>query len=339
MLRYIGMLHHKKHGVFAAVTVLVASVIFTMLSGIESIALAQGSTCPIRTGVPYRSWSRSSVFYITPGCQRQPIKNPGIYFSYFTSWNDVQFTSDAALYSVPRHPLGFLPWGPRRRYENGTVMKTVTEPTVYILSDGRLHPIASETVFSNLHLDWSWVEDVSPDVITLFPKEAPLYTNNDYPDAFVFKYPDQSTVYALEKLGSGTYTKSPIDSYETLQAIYRPDRVAVLPATQTFDDVNAAPVEIQVRPSAPANLRATDITRTSISFRWFDRSSNETSFVIERREMLTETDYRDYTFVPANTNTYTDTGVLPRHTYRYRLRAINGGGRSSPSTPIEITAE
>jgi hypothetical protein len=170
-------------------------------------ASVSAATCPLRTEAPYRSWSRNSVFYITADCRRQPIRNPEVYFTYFESWNNVLFTSDELLYSVPRHPLGFLPWGPRKDYGNGSLIKTVTDDTVYIMSAGRLYPIGSEDVFHHLHLDWSWVEDVAPSVLNLFPMRTPLVSNSDYPEQFAFQYTASTTVYTLELSDTKTVTK------------------------------------------------------------------------------------------------------------------------------------
>jgi hypothetical protein len=67
----------------------------------------------------------------------------------------------------------------------------------------------------------------------------------------------------------------------------------------------------------------------SLNLKWTDVSSNETGFKIER--MASTGNYGQLATVPANVQTYTDTGLNSGTTYCYRVRAYNSAGSSSPS--------
>ncbi len=76
-------------------------------------------------------------------------------------------------------------------------------------------------------------------------------------------------------------------------------------------------------PSAPTNLMAISVGSKSIKLTWSDNSNNETGFKIYRDNELVAT-------VPANTTTYTDTGLIKGKTYYYEVRATNSKGDSDP---------
>jgi len=76
-------------------------------------------------------------------------------------------------------------------------------------------------------------------------------------------------------------------------------------------------------PSAPTNLMAISVGSKSIQLTWSDNSNNETGFKIFRDNELVAT-------VPANTTTYTDTGLIKGKTYYYEVRATNNKGDSDP---------
>jgi hypothetical protein len=80
---------------------------------------------------------------------------------------------------------------------------------------------------------------------------------------------------------------------------------------------------------------ATALSSTSISITWNDNSSNETGFRIRR-----STDGINYSLlvnVPANTISYTDTGLAPNTTYYYQVGAFNACGIANNPTPASAT--
>jgi hypothetical protein len=82
-------------------------------------------------------------------------------------------------------------------------------------------------------------------------------------------------------------------------------------------------------PDAPSNLTVTGVTRTSVSLAWTDNSTNETGFELLRCN-LTCTSIS----LPANTVSYTDTGLTRNTQYTYRVRAVNSSGASAWSNDV-----
>ena len=102
---------------------------------------------------------------------------------------------------------------------------------------------------------------------------------------------------------------------------------SVIVSTKTLAIIGAVP-------QAPTNLTGVAISSISISLSWTDNSNNETGFKIERK-----TEGGTYTVistVPANSTSYTDTGLQHSTTYYYRVFAYNSYGNSSYSNEVRI---
>ena len=87
---------------------------------------------------------------------------------------------------------------------------------------------------------------------------------------------------------------------------------------------NEANATTPVPPLTPSDAHPTTVTTSSIAFAWQDNSNNEDKFSIFRR-----TGEGSFIFVhdvPANTTTYTDTGLSPGTEYDYHIQAANLGG-------------
>ncbi|MBN1671939.1 MAG: heparin lyase I family protein [Kiritimatiellae bacterium] len=103
-------------------------------------------------------------------------------------------------------------------------------------------------------------------------------------------------------------------------------------------------------PAAPAGLAATAVSPNRVELQWTDRSGNETSFKIDRRQSGTEAWVR--IAVPASdTTTYTDTGLPADTKFYYMVKAWNAAGNSDysnvadartfpppPAPPAELAA-
>jgi titin len=75
-------------------------------------------------------------------------------------------------------------------------------------------------------------------------------------------------------------------------------------------------------PTAPSELRVTVRAESSISLAWWDRSSDESGFSIERS--TNGTTFTEVGSVGANASDYTDSGLTPATNYWYRVRAFSG---------------
>lgn len=91
-------------------------------------------------------------------------------------------------------------------------------------------------------------------------------------------------------------------------------------------------------PSAPQLLQSPNQTISTIDLLWWDTSTNEQYFVIERSTdrnfwaVLTDTWF-------ANTGYFTDKNLLEGVTYYYRVKATNAGGSSAYSNILTIATK
>jgi hypothetical protein len=78
-----------------------------------------------------------------------------------------------------------------------------------------------------------------------------------------------------------------------------------------------------MKPTAPANLVAVGLSDKQVQLTWTDLSSNETAYVIQKKnEYLNR--YLDYDTVAANVTSYIDSVYLtPQTSYKYRVIAFN----------------
>jgi hypothetical protein len=90
-----------------------------------------------------------------------------------------------------------------------------------------------------------------------------------------------------------------------------------------------------VVPIAPTKLTATTLSSDKVKLLWSDNSSNETGFIIERK------DNGSIFSIIANVNvdlvSYVDSLLLPNKTYTYRIYAYNSSGNSSFSNEVEYS--
>ncbi len=190
----------------------------------------------LESGKPYKHPFHSGVYYISEDCTKRPIKNSNIYFSYFNSWNDVDTVSQSLLDSIPDNELGFLPWGPKRDFKNGSLLKTVTDPKVYLILNDKRYPIGSETAFRNLGYSFAWIEDVDQRVLNKYLVGRDISSTSDYPKTLVFKYEGSPKVYILDDHNDKDLGKRHVISYKDLSRDYRVDRIAVLPSSVVIND-------------------------------------------------------------------------------------------------------
>ncbi|MGC8789623.1 MAG: stalk domain-containing protein, partial [Caldisericum sp.] len=103
------------------------------------------------------------------------------------------------------------------------------------------------------------------------------------------------------------------------------------------DGVNVFPPSGETAPSAPSNLFAISISSSQINLTWVDNSDNEDGFKIERKK--TGETYTEIKTLPANTTSYSDTGLSSNTTYYYRIRAFNSYGNSSYSNEVSVSTK
>lgn len=88
-------------------------------------------------------------------------------------------------------------------------------------------------------------------------------------------------------------------------------------------------------PAAPSNLSATAKSRSQITLTWADNSTNETNFVLERSsDNIT---FATALTLAAGTKTFTNSALMPKKLYYYRICAKNAYGFSEYSNTAGAT--
>ncbi|HSF38941.1 MAG TPA: fibronectin type III domain-containing protein [Thermoanaerobaculia bacterium] len=87
-------------------------------------------------------------------------------------------------------------------------------------------------------------------------------------------------------------------------------------------------------PATPGKLNAQAVSGTEIQLTWGDTSNNETGFEIDQR---VGNSYQKVATVVTNVTTTRISGLTPKTSYMFRVRAVNAAGSSSPSNPAKAT--
>ena len=88
-------------------------------------------------------------------------------------------------------------------------------------------------------------------------------------------------------------------------------------------------------PSAPSGLAVQSAAYNKVTLGWTDTATNESGFKVERS--TNGTDFAEIATVGADTRSYTDSSVVAKTTYYFRVRAYNGAGNSGYSSAISVT--
>jgi hypothetical protein len=114
-------------------------------------------------------------------------------------------------------------------------------------------------------------------------------------------------------------------------------------ASFSFPNCGAPPPPPPTAPNPPTNLTAGAASSSQINLAWTDNSDNEDGFRLERctgTVIFCDTNPANFGQIaelPANSNSYNDTGLSASSTFSYRVRAFNGAGNSSYSNTAEAT--
>ncbi len=91
--------------------------------------------------------------------------------------------------------------------------------------------------------------------------------------------------------------------------------------------------------AAPDGLTATATSTTQVSLTWNDNAENEDGYRIERStyvEILGYTEFEQIEQVSANTVSYTDIGLSPSTSYKYRIKAYTSDDESTYSNVATV---
>ncbi|HKJ79774.1 MAG TPA: fibronectin type III domain-containing protein, partial [Prolixibacteraceae bacterium] len=93
----------------------------------------------------------------------------------------------------------------------------------------------------------------------------------------------------------------------------------------------------QVLPEKPSGLQVNSVSYNSVTLTWNDNSGNETGFIVEIEE---EGRFKIITVLPPDSTSYTNKGLLPETSYKFKISAYNSLGKSEYSEVVSaITLE
>ncbi|PIR74140.1 MAG: hypothetical protein COU35_03720 [Candidatus Magasanikbacteria bacterium CG10_big_fil_rev_8_21_14_0_10_47_10] len=215
--------------------------------------MVTAAACTLPPDTAYKTSSSKAVYYIDTDCTKRAFRNARVYFSYFGSWSDVRTVSDRQLNAIPNNRLGFMPLGPRYSPMNGSLIKTVTDPKVYVILDQRKHPIRNEAFFLGLGYSFEWIEDVDPRVIQEL-SEGDEIASLVYPEGAAYKSSIDPSVYIVR---SGK-SRHVIDENEFNSLQYRWDRILTHHDSEFNDGPQRSlPVEEPAEPPVRTEIERT----------------------------------------------------------------------------------
>jgi fibronectin type 3 domain-containing protein len=97
-----------------------------------------------------------------------------------------------------------------------------------------------------------------------------------------------------------------------------------------------APASVEPAPALPTGLKATASAYNKIVLNWTDVSSNETGFEVVRSATSTGT-YVPVGTAPANSTSFTDSGLVSSRAYYYKIRAISTSSESAFTNFVTAT--
>lgn len=129
---------------------------------------------------------------------------------------------------------------------------------------------------------------------------------------------------------SGTGTLHAVTASKTGFASQTLSNVVVLPGDIVRYDLFLNP------PAAPTGLSATALSGSAIRLSWTDNATNETGYRVARA-LAASGPFTNIANLPANSTTWTNTGLSSGTTYYYRLWATNAYTASADSPVVSAT--
>jgi len=197
------------------------------------------SNCPLTKEQAYKTTINKSVYYITTNCTKRAFQRSDIYFSYFTSWKDVNLTDSKTLNLIPNDNLGFMPWGPKYDPKYGALVKTVTDPKVYLLLNNNKYWITNETTFNQLNYNWNWIEDIDQRLLEKYTTKEEITDTTTHPNYTLIKYENDPKVYRLEPdtTNPEQQVKRHIPNETEFNKLnFRFDRVVTVPDSEVYSE-------------------------------------------------------------------------------------------------------
>ena len=200
----------------------------------------QINNCPLEKGKPYKTTDSTAVWYITKKnpCTKRPFQSATVYFSYFSTWDDVQETDKQTLNTITSDPIAFMPWGPKHDLLNGAVIKSITNPKVYVVVNATKYWFTSNKVFSAFGFLFDWVQDVSEEKINAYIPATPIETSSQRIPGMMVRYTGSKTIYQMQihPKDPTTFILHPLANEAMLNILqYDPKAVITIEQTEQYE--------------------------------------------------------------------------------------------------------
>lgn len=154
------------------VSLFLAAIIASPLAAFGNVASVHAAS--INTAI--RGTTNSTVYWYANDGKRYVFPNAATYYTWFTSFSNVQTISDSELFSISL--AGNVTYRPGAK-----LVKVTTDPKVYAVARGGiLRHVTSESLAIQLYgYDWaSKVQDVPDEFFTNYTVGSPIYSTSDY---------------------------------------------------------------------------------------------------------------------------------------------------------------
>ncbi len=229
-----------------------------------------------------------------------------------TSYTDVGLGSSATYY----YKIQATNAGGNSTWSNEASATTNTPPATVPAAPSNLVATASGATVINL----SWIDNASNE--TSYILQRSLTSGSGFTN--IVTLAANTTTYSNTGLNSST------TYYYRVQALNST-------GSSTWSNVAYATTANAAPPAAPSSLTAKATGCNSILLNWVDKSVNETNFELRRATSLYGT-YSIVATLPANTTTFTNSGLTKGRKYYYKVRAKNSVGYSAYSNTASATA-
>jgi hypothetical protein len=207
---------------------------------------------------------------------------------------------------------------------------TPTAPTVTNPTDPALvNPITGLPVKNPFFLDVAWPAVENAEGYILWVSYGTTDTTASW---------DKLTV--LDATSTPAYTHKALNVNKTYRYAVQAYNSTGLSATSSVGatmtpwDLPLGPASIQLVPPVEGQ---------KVTLSWYDQDDNELGFLVQRQEAPLNADWTTIANVPANPSPtfggvmWSDTTVVPGHTYNYRVCAWNNSGPSPWTQPVAAT--
>ncbi|HCC13690.1 MAG TPA: hypothetical protein DEP63_03000, partial [Candidatus Magasanikbacteria bacterium] len=150
-----------------------------------------------------------------------------------------RITTEATLNTVPNDTLNFMPAGPLYDPQYGALVKTVTDPKVYLLLNEKKYWITDEEVFNTLKYQWTWIEDIDQRLLNKYTTAEEITDKTTHPQYTLIKYTNNAKVYRLEPnpTDNALTIKRHIANEAIFKALgFRDDRIVTVSDTEVYTD-------------------------------------------------------------------------------------------------------